>query len=405
MDLETRLQSILEQSTSLQQDFTPMQRDVVYALKVFARSTMLTDEIIPGIEYYLSKLGYQVKVSHEHSNYAGQRRELISENEIKYHILPKLKLNTHSCLGNITLRRDGCFSNEEISYLDHVVGEVVADILDHADLYHDMMHSLEYLSRLNKLIAHEIRAPLASNHGYVSLIQGDLKKLEKLLFSSPDPETVQNLLNSINNAAQKALINNEFMNTLLGLLVESGINYERTHRNMEEVQVLEYLGNIIAKNDAFLKNKNLGLLVYEQNVRGRSMAINRTYFDRILDNVVGNAIKYTPPGNDIKIKVGGEEELVVIVENPTRSVLSGEFSAHSRDFPVDHGLNQGLGLSFIGKLIKEGYNGSMVFQFSEEPTEISGKTYRRRNIHNEHSGQQFLTTIKIPYASLQRSEQ
>jgi two-component system NtrC family sensor kinase len=164
------------------------------------------------------------------------------------------------------------------------------------------LHDITYLKELDRIktdfvnmVSHDLRSPLTAILGYVELIQraGEV--------SPQQTEFIERIRLSVNNIT--ALITD-----LLDLgRIEVGLDEE-----IESVPLSLIISDAIDSLDQRLKKKKQKLKL---EIEGElpSVAGNPTQLRQMLENLLNNAVKYTPEGGSIRL-LGFEEDGQVILQ-------------------------------------------------------------------------------------------
>lgn len=138
-------------------------------------------------------------------------------------------------------------------------------------------------------ISHEIRSPL-------TLILGPLERIMK---KSHDPETVKDL-NAIHRNANRILA---LINQLLDIRkMEKG----KMELDCSETEIISFTNDLvdIFRPQSEEKHITLNFSTSNPELKHLNVWIDRNNFDKVLVNLLTNAIKYTPEGGEIDIEVG-----------------------------------------------------------------------------------------------------
>lgn len=167
----------------------------------------------------------------------------------------------------------------------------------------EMNHQLEAASRLKSdflaNMSHELRTPLNAMIGYTSLTLNALK-------DSLPPEHLQNLT----RAEQSARMLLQLINDVLDF---SKIEAGRLETFIEKIDLQELLEDVLITADGLLANKTITLhkmLPPKLPV----IASDYTRLKQILDNLVGNAIKFTEVGAVTLRAIPLDDEHIVRIE-------------------------------------------------------------------------------------------
>jgi PAS domain S-box-containing protein len=212
------------------------------------------------------------------------------------------------------------------------------------------MQDITYLKRLDQMksdfvhtVSHDLRSPLTAVLGYAELVErvGPLTEQQQ--------EFVRRIQGSVQNIT--ALVN-ELLD--LGRL-EAGFDSRR-----ESVQLESILAYSLGLFEPTVKEKNLDL---QQNVAGNLPALraNPIRIRQMIDNLLGNAVKYTPAGGKIRVNVHSEDRQVIFeVKDSGPGIPRDEqariFEKFYRGSNVSDTRGSGLGLSIV-KSIVDSYHG------------------------------------------------
>lgn len=146
------------------------------------------------------------------------------------------------------------------------------------------------------IISHDLRSPLTSIIGFAEVMVEDLETLSK--------EELKEFTNSIYKSSKN------LQNLLENLLQWSRIQTGRIEFNPINFELMHLINDVIALYHVNAARKKITL----QNIYDKSYKVNADKFmiDTVLRNLVSNAIKFTPQGGVIKIKVEEAEENLIV---------------------------------------------------------------------------------------------
>jgi PAS domain S-box-containing protein len=192
------------------------------------------------------------------------------------------------------------------------------------------------------LVSHELRTPLTVIHGCISTVLTEWERL-------PSGE-VQQLL-------QDAMLESESLSHLIENLLElSRAQAQQLSLYSEPTDVKTLVKEAISKI-----KRQASLRRFVTSIPDRLPPINGDplRIERILYNLLDNAAKYSPPGNQIKVSVNTEpERLVIGVSDHGEGLSSGEqakiFGPFQRleDNRPDQARGAGLGLMVCRRLVE-----------------------------------------------------
>ena len=196
------------------------------------------------------------------------------------------------------------------------------------------------------IAAHDLRNP-------IGIILGISKLLEK-----QTGEEHKKYTEIISGTSSTML---QLINDLLDISkIESG----KLDLKKNEIDYIEFVERNIRMNDFFAKNKNI-LLISDFNIQNQILSFDDGKIDQVLNNLIGNAIKYSKPDTTITVKILEKDGQIVtqIIDNG-QGIPEQEINDIFRPFkrtsvrPTSGESSHGLGLAIVKKII-EGHNGQV----------------------------------------------
>tara|TARA_R110001599_G_scaffold116148_6_gene283575 strand:- start:826 stop:2703 length:1878 start_codon:yes stop_codon:yes gene_type:complete len=245
---------------------------------------------------------------------------------------PKILLNQQS--------RNDSIINEEVALLQNKVAEMENELLGFQN--EELKRIQSFKNQFFANVSHEVRTPLNSISGLVSLIQSDKSKLDSYL---PSLKATSNHLNSI-------------INDILDISkIEAGkLRFEKIDFNLTEC-----ISNIIAgfEFEAERKNTQVKLDISKDKIMLKS---DLTRLSQVLYNLIGNSLKFTSNGsvtlavkpiglesNQLKIHFELTDTGIGMTQEQISSVLEPYSQADQSTNRIFGGT--GLGLSIAVKLV------------------------------------------------------
>jgi PAS domain S-box-containing protein len=210
------------------------------------------------------------------------------------------------------------------------------------------MQDISYLKELDRLknefihtVSHDLRSPLTSILGYTELIER----------TGPLNENQQEFLHRLQGSVQHVTV---LINDLLDLgRLEAGFDTRRESVQLESV--LKYTLDMV---DIQVKKKKIKLIV-DINGELKPLRANPIRIRQMLDNLVGNAIKYTQ--NEGIVKVGlsmHENQIILNVEDNGPGIPQEEQSRvfekfyRATNMAGNEGIQgSGLGLAIVKSIV------------------------------------------------------
>ncbi|MBI3168869.1 MAG: PAS-domain containing protein [Chloroflexi bacterium] len=209
------------------------------------------------------------------------------------------------------------------------------------------MQDISYLKEIDRLkndfihtVSHDLRSPLTSVLGYMELIER----------VGPLNESQHEFLGRLRAGVHHMT---SLVNELLDLgRLESGFDTRRETVDLKNV--LEYSLNVF---DNQIKKKNLQMTCeFSENLK--PLRANPIRIRQMIDNLVGNAIKYTPDGGAVKLNLSMQEGQIVfrvtdsgpgIPPDEQNRVFEKFFRASNRPNDVE---GSGLGLAIVKSIVE-----------------------------------------------------
>ena len=206
-------------------------------------------------------------------------------------------------------------------------------------------------------ISHDLRSPLNIILSILQCYKDDYKDIT-------NGKKCENHIESIKRNAYKILklINNLIDTTKL----------EKKHNNIrrENLDIINLIEWNISSMDKYAKQKNI-VLVFDTNVEECIMAIDPEAIDRIIMNLISNAIKFSPPGSSIYINTWKSiNQLTISIKDEGMGIPKDEqktifnrFVQSSKN-KSNENFGSGIGLDLVRYLTKS-HNGSIELRSEE----------------------------------------
>ena len=193
-------------------------------------------------------------------------------------------------------------------------------------------------------VSHELRTPLTSVKGYAAiLLTGKLGEL---------PKDVRERLEKINRHSDELV---HMVNEMLDISrIESG----KVTMRQEVLDLKEIAAKVEDLLSGQLKERKL-YLITEISPEANLVLADKTQIERVFINLIGNAMKFTPPEGKITIRSRKTEEMIEIdisdtgcgIPEESREAIFEEF------YRVDNAINQevkgtGLGLALVKHIVE-----------------------------------------------------
>ncbi len=265
---------------------------------------------------------------------------------------PAMDVLTHPDLRALLNRNDSAdpLQYHEVSFADGRVGNAQLTMI------HDVgraltMQDITYLKEMDRVrsefvhtVSHDLRSPLTSVIGYTELVEraGTLNDLQR------------DFLHRIQDSVQQIT---GLINDLLDIgSIEAGLDTRR-----EFIQLDGILRYTIDMLQGQIKSKHLTVKI-DISPALPALRANPIRLRQVMDNVVGNAIKYSYPDGEINVSIHSEDDqMILTVTDAGPGIPANEqpriFDKFYRASNVDTEIEgSGLGLAIV-KTIVESHQG------------------------------------------------
>lgn len=223
-------------------------------------------------------------------------------------------------------------------------GDTFADrIVTFRDITNELAEEREQAEFISTA-SHEMRTPVASIEGYLGLCL------------NPQTATVDERARKYLDAAHAA--SKHLGHLFKDLLDVTKIDDSRANIHLVPLDATEAVSFIVDEQSEAMQAKNIR---YTFGGQGRFsdkkhltpkiyMAVDYDFLHEIVDNLVGNAIKYTPEGGEIKVSVKGEGDKVLITVTDTGIGIPSEDIGHifQKFYRVDNTQTREIGGTGLG---------------------------------------------------------
>lgn len=192
--------------------------------------------------------------------------------------------------------------------------------------------------------SHEMRTPVASIEGYLGLAL------------NPQTATIDERAHQYLEAAHSA---SQHLGRLFkDLLDVTKLDDKRVKAHLIPVDAVEAVKQIAATHESEMAEKHLKysfgtneVSIDKKRIEPKVyMAVDIDFLKEIIDNLVGNAIKYTPDGGEIWVNARGDGDKVLINVTDTGIGVSAEDAAHifQKFYRVDNSQTRQIGGTGLG---------------------------------------------------------
>lgn len=270
-------------------------------------------------------------------------------------------------------------SEEEWAILDSFVGAVGIG-LDNALLFKALNETsfklLEANERLKQvdhlkdefvsLASHELRTPMTVIKSYIWML---LYNKNKQL----DPKEKMYLERAYSSTERLIKLVNDMLNVSR---IESG----RLKLEMKDFDIVKLVSTIVTELGPRAQELGLKLTLEKPNIESKILNGDSDRVEQILINLIGNSLKFTPPGGSIKVGlVASEKEVLISISDTGKGIKPEDMHKLFQKFGtmgtayLQKNINQGSGLGlYLSKSLVELHGGRI---HVESAGENKGSTF------------------------------
>ncbi len=153
------------------------------------------------------------------------------------------------------------------------------------------------------MLSHELRNPLTALHGYIQLQNRQVSKVDV-------PPTFVRYLEEMTKLSRR-------LNALVELLLDaSRVSLGRLVLDKQETDLVEVVRSVVSAAETTDQGEHRLELVAPDGIIGR---VDATRIEQVLTNLVGNALRYSPPGTLVLVRMeqrDGQARVEVIDNGP-----------------------------------------------------------------------------------------
>jgi K+-sensing histidine kinase KdpD len=222
--------------------------------------------------------------------------------------------------------------------------------LDNARLYQEAQEAIQIRNQFLSIAAHELKTPLTALSGQAQLVQRRMSRGEQT------PERLGRSLAIIGQQAER-------LDTMVGTLLDVG-RLERGQFVLEQ-QTLDLVGLVGRVVDEVRPDLDHHTLVYEHGVDPILVNGDSLRLEQVVHNLVNNAVKYSPAGGTIMVRVERQAEAALLtVSDEGLGIPAGDLPQLFQQFyradnvAAHHISGMGIGLYVVREIVTK-HNGTV----------------------------------------------
>jgi two-component system CheB/CheR fusion protein len=230
------------------------------------------------------------------------------------------------------------FASEEQDTIRFIVVSAV-DITKQVQARQELIQLNRLKDEFLSLASHELRTPLTSIMGHSELLQRALKRLENGEVSKADFSQETHILDMIVHQSRRL---NHLIEEMVDITRMRSEQFEIKHK--ENVNIIQLVQHVL---EQYIDSKHeINLITRDDEIIVNS---DEGRIEQVLNNLVGNAVKYSPAGKPIEVRVERDKHEVTIAVRDEGVGISEEQQRHifERFYRVHNDANsaiEGLGL-------------------------------------------------------------
>lgn len=259
-------------------------------------------------------------------------------------------------INGVLIQKHFQFSTRYIRFNEQdMILVVIDDITEFEDQKKNLAEKNKRLEQLNNqknellgIAAHDLRSPLSVIDSFAEIMQETVDDLK--------PESIKEMLKIIKNTSHNTL------NLLNDILDFSKIESGTVELKKIKINYIRFVKENIARNEFLSLQKNI-LIEFSSDKEDIQLQFDPRRIDQVLNNLISNALKYSFPGNGIKIAVNEDNGFIITtVEDKGQGIPEKDIPHLFKPFSqasvkaTNNEKSTGLGLAIVKKII-EFHNG------------------------------------------------
>jgi PAS domain S-box-containing protein len=190
------------------------------------------------------------------------------------------------------------FEEADIEFVAEL-GRRAGAAIDVARLVWETQENARLRDEFIAVASHDMRTPLAAVRGYAQLAQRHLDRGD-----TPDPGALTRWLRDIDGSVDRLTdLVSELLDATL-VRAEGAVPLQLTHLRLGEV-----VREVVSQHEPLAEAHRFVVEVEEPEPEGTWDA---SRLGRVLDNIVGNAVKFSPDGGEVRIRVGRDGDMAYV---------------------------------------------------------------------------------------------
>ncbi len=274
------------------------------------------------------------------------------------------------------------------------------------DITEEVMHNrkveelIKMQDELYVNVSHELKTPL-------NVIFSANQLMDVYLKSDSIEDIKDKLFNYNNSIRQNCYRLTKLINNIVDL---SKSNSGLLMLNVDNVDIVNVIENIVQSVSEYVKSRELKI-IFDTNVEEKIIACDTDKVERIMLNLISNAIKFSNPNSEIFVNVQSKKETVEITVKDMGIGIEKQNLDHifNKFYQEDKSLSRnaegsGIGLSLIKSFVElHGGNISVESEVNKGSifkVELPAKTIESQDRERTNSYSNKIETIKIEFSDI-----
>ena len=362
-EIEHHVRLAFESVADQVRHFTELQKAAAMTLPKLYRGYMKVQQVAELAGVLLNLCGYKARVVVN----PGQKGILVGEDT--HFIVPLSYFEQENQLHSLGYMAIADFDPKRDLkgrlFLEYF-GRRLSLALAHSELFANLRNARDTLLDMAGFVGHEIRGPLSTNYGLLKILENRIAACR-----TGDPDEREAVLSQCEELVQRALVASRKTDSALDLLDIYKINPDLVRQEQDSITWDTFLREeVLGQFEMIARSVRLRFAVHlDQELEGRNLPYSHTWLSRILDNLLGNAVKYAQPDTTLELWICQRDGDIVLdvrnsVEAPFRSealedLLKKGFHSAWKSRVEGMGEGRGLGLYFVNLIVRNGFFGDL----------------------------------------------
>jgi len=270
-----------------------------------------------------------------------------------------IDIQTHDEIGKLSKELDKMRINlkkifESLKYESKIISMNSQNLIKHLD------ETYQGTSRFLLMLSHDIKTP-------ITLIKGYSKALSMEMV---DPDKTKEYIERIQYRSEQ-------IENIVTDILDNTYEANDIKVNLKEIKISDYINMILYNSENYVSNQNhqfIRKIDYKSLDIERTIAIDLTKIQRVINNILSNAVKFSEDNSVIELVIAEEEgRILTCFKDYGIGIRAEEREKIFNMFYKSDNSKKGYGLGlYINKAIIEAHNGEIFFESEYQQGTTSG---------------------------------